>query len=68
MAEQNDVEKKKKSNRTSGILLIVLGIIGVSSRFILGRGDTWGTVDTVKILASVAVMGYGVYLLLKNKK
>lgn len=67
MTEQEEAEKKRRNNNRSGILFIILGIIGISSRFYLG-GDEWRTVDYVKIIFSVIALGYGVYLVFKNRK
>ncbi len=68
MTEQNEdaADKKRKSNRRSGILFVILGLIGVSSRFLWG-GDEWRTVDYVKIVFSVIAFGYGLFLIYKSK-
>ena len=66
MSEQEEAEKKRKSNRRSGILFVILGIIGVSSRFLWG-GNEWRTVDYVKIVFSAVAFGYGLYLIYKSK-
>lgn len=66
MTEQEEAEKKRKSNRRSGILFVILGVIGVSSRFLWGN-DVWRTVDYAKVIFSLIALGYGLYLIYKSK-
>lgn len=63
-----DLEKRRRNNKTTGIVLIVLGLIGLSLRFIFGNhNDEWRTVDVIKIVVSIVIIIYGVYTVYKNR-
>ena len=63
MTEEN---KKKQGNPNLGYFLIVLGIIGLSTRFIGNSG--WTTVAMVKMGVSIAAIAVGGWILSTKKK
>ena len=62
MTEQKE---KKQNNQTSGYFLIALGVIGIVLRFI--GGNVWTTVGIIKFVISIAVIGVGLWTILKKK-
>jgi hypothetical protein len=63
-------DKKRKNNRITGMVLILLGVIGLSLRFVFNNNNNaeWRTVDILKLGVSIAIIVYGVYTVYKNRK
>jgi|GEM_PF-4811044 uncharacterized membrane protein len=62
MTEQKE---KKQNNQATGYFLIVLGIIGIATKF-FGE-TTWSTVSVIKMTVSILVLAYGLWSVLKKK-
>jgi hypothetical protein len=60
MAEQ------KENSKTVGYFLIVIGVIGIATRFIGGMNLT--TVGIIKLVFSIGVLSYGLWVVLKKNK
>lgn len=69
MTEQNSTPQqpqKKPVNNYSGYLLIVLGIVGIVTRFV---GDSnWNNVGILKLIVSIIVLLYGLWTVFFRKK
>jgi hypothetical protein len=56
----------KKPTNFSGYLLIVLGIVGITSRFI--GTPNWSNAGILKLVVSIVVLIYGIYSVFIRKK
>ncbi len=64
MEEQK--EKKSNNNKVVGYLMIVLGIVGIVSRFI--GEPNWTNFNILKLVFSILVLAYGVWTVVKKPK
>ena len=58
-------EQKEKNQKTSGYFLIAAGVIGIATRFI--GGTNWSTVGIVKLVVSILVLAYGLWIVFMKK-
>ncbi len=69
MTEQNSSPQqpeKKPFNNYSGYLLIVLGVVGIVTRFV---GDSsWNNVGILKLVVSIIVLLYGLWTVFFRKR
>ena len=57
--------EEKAPKKTTGYFLIAAGVIGIAMRFT--GASPWSTVSIVKLVVSIAVLGFGLWTVLKKK-
>lgn len=59
------MKEKKKNNKSTGYLFIIIGVLMIVGKLISGS-DSWSTVDLIKIASGVLGIGLGGFMVMKK--